>query len=115
MLRTCLLFFSLLSIGANAQDVEMQLLMNNNKWRDSSDLQFTIRLFNLSSSPRLILDQVLDDVYNDNPGVLENLTFFAQKLENGLYVDFRDRPFVNSLGANLRTRAELLDSLKKIR
>jgi hypothetical protein len=115
MLRICLLIFRLLSIDANAQDVGMQLLIKNSKWRDSSDMQFNIQLFNLSSSPQLILDQVLDDVYTDNPGILENLTFSAQKLENGIYVDFRDRPFVNSLGANLRTRAELLDSIKKIR
>lgn len=115
MLRICLLFFSLSSIDANAQDVGMQLLIKNNKWRDSSDMQFSIQLFNLSSSPRLILDQVLDDVFTDNPGMLENLTFFAQKLENGKYVDFRDRPFVTRLRSDLRTRAELLDSLKKIR
>lgn len=96
-------------------ELQLTLFTQHKVWKDSSDMQFKIRLINQSESTVSILDQVLDDVYTDKPSPLDNLTFVVQVLNKGKYELYRDRSFKDYLTEDERTPKECLDSMVNIR
>src|SRR5437016_3290937 len=96
MVRFLTVYIIGLMLFANKPAELKILLFNKSKvWKDSSDMNFKIKLLNQSSETKLIFDQVLDDVYNYHPSSIDNLTFITQRLIKGQYTSFRDRAFVD--------------------
>lgn len=114
------MFFRLLLLGIflpSVKPAELQITLYTQRkvWKDSSDMQFQIRLKNKSERTVSILDQVVDDVYTDKPSPLDNLTFVVQQLNKGKYEPFRDRSIKDFLTMDERTPNECLDSIANIR
>jgi hypothetical protein len=107
-------FITITSFGIQ-DDRPVLKLRGNSVWRDSSDMVFKVVLLNQSGSTALVLDQVLDDYYNDRPSFIDNLYFVVERFENGHYDIHLDKSFVNSIYADWRSPRELLDSISKIR
>jgi hypothetical protein len=115
-----MIFIRLLLLGtllSSTKPAELKItLYNQHKvWKDSSAMQFKIRLINQSEKTVSIPDQAFDDVYTDKPSPLYNLIFIVQQLNKGKYEPYRDRPIIDYVTEDERTPKECLDSVAKIR
>src|SRR6185436_2413185 len=92
-----LLLLGTLLSSIKPAELKITLYIQHKVWKDSSDMQFNIRLINQSGKTVSILDQALDDVYTDKPSPLDNLTFIVQQLNKGKYEPYRDISFIDYL------------------
>lgn len=101
----------------NQQEKTLQLTIVPDKtvWKDTTDMNFNIKLTNISTTSIAIFDQILDELYNFSPSDLDNTEFSIQHKEGTSWVDYRYISSRQVLIFDLKSGKELLDSVARTR
>jgi len=86
-------------------------------WKDTADMNLQLKLVNNSRQPVQVFDELLDDMYNDEP-LVSNIQFLIEKKTGDSFEVYRAilcQLRIPDLNKKILTTEDLLDSVQTIR